>query len=327
MKKRAPEQITMSIGNAIRSLNQAVIFIEEGPSECHVIDSDEDIENLALEHVHNYSGLYDALFRNVHPEDRDSFRANFSKKKLRKHLSEKVFINYSCRIRHKDLKYYWSLITVCNSQKEDSAEGNEYLFLIQDIHEHKTKRMEEYNELIMNMAGLQTKYDELFVENMTDVQTGCFNRKGLMYYQSLVLEKALKNNCYLFVCVLDLNGLKYMNDTFGHLAGDNAIKVVSDGLKAAAPEGSSIIRTGGDEFLVFCALDKDSNAAEGFGAVLDKYLEDYNKSHDNPYEVAASYGCIFMPHKEGMTSLDEYIELADEKMYAMKEKRDEHRRD
>ncbi len=327
MNKQVSEQITMSIGNAIRSLYQAVIFVEEGPSECHVIDSDDAIRNLSLNHVHHYSGLYESLYRNVHPEDRDSFRAGFSRKNIRKILSEKVFINYSCRIRHKDQKYYWSLITVCNSQKEDSAEGNEYLFLIQDIHEHKTKRMEEYNELIMTMASLQNKYDELFLENMTDAQTGCFNRKGLMYYQSIVLEEATKNDFDLFVCVLDLNGLKYMNDTFGHAAGDNAIKVVSDGLKEASPEGSKIIRTGGDEFLVFCALDKDSETPNRFGETLDKYLDDYNNAHDNPYKVEASYGCIFMPRRKDMTSLDEYIELADEKMYEMKEKRDEHRRD
>ncbi len=118
---------------------------------------------------------------------------------------------------------------------------------------------------------------------------------------------------------MDLNGLKYINDTFGHGAGDTAIATVSDALKKASPEGSSIIRTGGDEFLVFCPLEADSTAPESFEKTLEEEHRSYNDSHNNPFRVAASYGYVFLPLKENMETLDEYIETADEKMYRMKE--------
>jgi diguanylate cyclase (GGDEF)-like protein len=102
-----------------------------------------------------------------------------------------------------------------------------------------------------------------------------------------------------------------MNDTFGHSAGDTAIATVAASLKKASPDGSSIIRTGGDEFLVFCPLEKGSKEHENFGTILESELKAYNENHDNPFEVSASYGYVFLPIKEGMDSLDEYIEIVD----------------
>ncbi len=95
------------------------------------------------------------------------------------------------------------------------------------------------------------------------------------------------------IAVADLNGLKHLNDTHGHPAGDLAIAVVSS------------------EF-----ADK-----------IDGGLKAYNDSHSNPFTVGASYGWVLLPPKEGMTDLDEYIGIADSRMYEMRVERDKYRRE
>ena len=81
-----------------------------------------------------------------------------------------------------------------------------------------------------------------------------------------------------------------------------------------------------DELLVFAALDSTSNEPEKMGERLQKYLKDYNDSHDHPYEIAASFGNIFEPIDASVSSLEKYIEIADEKMYRMKEETDPFKR-
>ena len=225
-----------------------------------------------------------------------------------------------------DRSYFWSEIIICNSAYEDSAKGDDLLFLIHDIHERKSYELRREAETRFMMLDLQGRYDALFIENMTDQQTGCFNRKGMKYYSDIVLREAKKSGRSLFVCVADLNGLKYLNDTYGHAAGDEAIAAVSSELLKAAPEGAKTVRTGGDEFLILGVIDEDSHAPEEMGRMIDEGLKSYNSSHNNPYEIGVSYGWVIMPYKEGMVSLDEYIAIADEKMYEMKNKRDAHKR-
>ena len=61
--------------------------------------------------------------------------------------------------------------------------------------------------------------------------------------------------------------------------------------------------------------------------MIDDGLAGYNAEHDNPYEIGASWGFVLLPVKEGMIDLDEYIEIADKKMYEMKMVKDEHKRE
>ena len=231
------------------------------------------------------------------------------------------------QIRHSDRKYSWSEVSFCNTTEEDSAQGNNCLFLVREIDERKTAELNKEAEERAMLKSLQDKYDALFEENMIDEQTGCYNRKGMKYYSDMVIDEAREKGRFLFVCVADLNGLKHLNDTYGHAAGDEAIAAVSSELLRSAPKGSRIVRTGGDEFLLFAALDKDSREPYEMNDKIDEGLKAYNGSHSNPYEIGASYGWVLRPYKERMTDLDEYVGMADAKMYEMRVERDKYRRD
>ena len=321
-----------SIDNSIRSLFQMLVVVKDISGECTIVDHNKELSNIPK--TDRFADLCKSLVKDSHPGDRDELVAFTDHDTYVEALSQKIHVSFECRLRHADGMYYWSEIIICNTTAEDSTEGNDCLLLIRDINDRKLIELAHEAEERAVFEQLQDKYETLFEENMTDQQTGCYNRKGLKYYTDIILEDARRNDKYLFVCVADLNGLKYLNDTFGHAAGDEAIAAVSGILKMAAPSGSKIIRTGGDEFLIIASLDKDSTEPGEFGDRVDKGLEEYNakrlaavKDDDKKYTVGASYGWILEQVRPGMTNIDEYIAIADQKMYEMKELRDEHKRD
>ena len=319
------ESIRKYTANAIRSLYQMILEINDETMACHVEDHNSELNNISIKE--NFEDFCRELYKNLHPEDREEFRVFTEPSRIRRELKKKIHVSFECRIKHSNRQYYWSEIIFCNATSEDLPEGHEFLFLIRDIHDRKTKELKDEAEQRWILKELQDRYDLLFEENMKDEQTGCYNRKGMHYYTDMILDEALKTGKYLFVCVADLNGLKYLNDTYGHAAGDEAIAAVSAELLKAAPNGSRIVRTGGDEFLLMAALSPDSTEPEEMNDKIDSGLEAYNRLHPNPFVIGASYGWVLMPVKEGMTDLDEYIAIADSRMYEMKVQRDEHRRD
>ncbi len=319
------DSIQKSVGNAVRSLYQVILAVDGNTGKCAVIDYNAELKNISSE-IDSFEEFRKDLYVNVHPEERDSFGYFMDPEYFPEALGRKVYISMECRIRHSDYGYFWSEITFCNASDEDKAGGDSFLFLIRDVHDRKMRELRREAEERAVFLDLQDRYNALFEENMTDQQTGCYNRKGMKYYSDIVIDEARKSGKYLFVCETDLNGLKYLNDTYGHAAGDEAIAAVSSQLLKSAPKGSRCVRIGGDEFLIFAALNKDSAEPAAMEKKLDEGLEEYNKTHPHPYEIGACYGWVLLPVKDDMVNLDEYVALADEKMYEMKLKRDKHRR-
>lgn len=313
-----------SVTKAIHSLFQIILVVDRQGRNCEAVDFNPELRNVA-DDPKDFDEFCENLNQNMHPVDREDFQRFVFPMNFPEDLKKKVFVSTEARIRHTDDRYHWSEIIFCHASEEDSTEGGEYLFLMKDIDEEKRKELKEDADI---RALMEEKYNALFEENMKDEQTGCYNRKGERYYEDIVLNEAKKTGKYIFVCVSDLSGLKHLNDTFGHEAGDIAIAEVSKELLANAPKGSRIVRTGGDEFLIFAVLDKDSKEPDEMGTKFDKAMEEYNAAHpEHPYQVGASYGWVLEPVTNDMTDLDELTKIADQKMYEMKKGRDKYRRD
>ncbi|HXQ88191.1 MAG TPA: GGDEF domain-containing protein [Solirubrobacterales bacterium] len=116
----------------------------------------------------------------------------------------------------------------------------------------------------------------------------------------------------LTVILLDLNGFKHYNDTFGHPAGDKMLGLLGGRLRGAvAPEGTGY-RLGGDEFVVLVegTGDRDALAARAAEAL---------SSRGSGFELSAAWGIASVP--EEADSADAAMQLADVRMYAQKESR------
>ena len=121
----------------------------------------------------------------------------------------------------------------------------------------------------------------------------------------------------LFVMLADVNRLKLINDTFGHLSGDAAILMVSQVLTFLKDTVQVCARIGGDEFVYLAAVEEGSGVIEYMLEQFRSCLEEENEASSLEFDVTFSYGYYCGRLLEDHT-LDDYIHIADQKMYEMK---------
>ncbi len=161
--------------------------------------------------------------------------------------------------------------------------------------------------------------NELHLMSQRDFMTGLYNRRGFFENFRCRFNAAEKKSSAIVVISADLDGLKYINDNFGHQAGDNAINIVGRALVSSSVQGEICARFGGDEFCV-AAIIPSANA-EGYfdefkGRILG-FLSNYNSKSNKPYTVNASIGCSIKMMRD-YNGLDDMIRIADGNMYSDK---------
>lgn len=176
----------------------------------------------------------------------------------------------------------------------------------------------ETNELLSrNNLKLerQSHYDEM---------TGVFNRRGFMNGLNSLMRQHIGERGTLFY--LDLDGLKFINDSFGHDAGDEAIRQATRVLQSCLPSDTVLGRLGGDEFVAF-TLSEDGDAIGSIGSSIDTGMRQFNETHSYPFDLSISYGgvCI-MVNETSFTTINQTMMLADERLYEMKKFRGRGRR-
>jgi two-component system, cell cycle response regulator len=126
------------------------------------------------------------------------------------------------------------------------------------------------------------------------------------------------SNRPMTVILLDLNGFKRYNDTFGHPAGDRMLGMLGQRLGAAMEKEATAYRLGGDEFLVLAdggLVDRGSEARDALAVCAAEALT----SRGRGFELSAAWGIASVP--EEADSPAEAMQLADVRMYAQKESR------
>lgn len=166
-----------------------------------------------------------------------------------------------------------------------------------------------------HMLNLNKRLSFLFTH---DHLTGIYNRYGFYdKFRNGRLRKAQD----IFVVSADMNDMKYINDTFGHAAGDDALTITAKALIAAAEDAETVCsRFGGDEFVAarICrgdAIERGRNYQERFREALKRL----NSESGYPFEVVVSIGVYCAP-LDGVDDVDSLIELADRLMYEDKAK-------
>jgi diguanylate cyclase (GGDEF)-like protein/PAS domain S-box-containing protein len=158
--------------------------------------------------------------------------------------------------------------------------------------------------------------EKLKVLATRDALTGVLNRGVALLLFAKQLQIARREGTRLSICYLDLDGLKEVNDTYGHQEGDEALKLVSRFLIQSLREADIVCRLGGDEFLIIlphCAVDKALGAWER----VARSLVAFNAKNEKPYIISLSRGFAeFNP--ENPKTVDQLIAVADREMYKHK---------
>ena len=149
----------------------------------------------------------------------------------------------------------------------------------------------------------------------TDTLTGVRSRA---YMEQLLEQMDTVSKADVSVIYLDLNNFKYVNDTYGHDAGDSILRIFADTLIEIFGKEGYVGRIGGDEFMVVLRNIGDNQINE-LCAQVKNILKDRSKELSFEYTISTSYG--FYTRKKGeLESLDYIVKKADENMYLYKEK-------
>lgn len=150
----------------------------------------------------------------------------------------------------------------------------------------------------------------------TDQATGLYNRGYLANYIS---EKtnSIKKSGKLSLMLIDLDYFKKLNDTFGHTAGDQALKDVSNILLSSLNRQIDCVsRYGGDEFVVVIRRDTEEEILKAVKNI-ENGIKEFNESGKREYKIACSIGYIICDKSDTIT-LDSLLKKADENMYSVK---------
>lgn len=155
--------------------------------------------------------------------------------------------------------------------------------------------------------------------SLRDELTELNNRRGFMTLAAQQVKNATRFRQKVVLVYADLDGLKSINDTFGHDAGDRAIKDVADILRSCFRSTDVIARLGGDEFAAL-TLEKGEQDSAAILSRLEEKIRRHNAGGNRPYTLSISLGVTrYDPYNA--CSLEELLRRGDEAMYAQKLKK------
>ena len=158
--------------------------------------------------------------------------------------------------------------------------------------------------------------DRLYVN---DPLCNIYNRNGFIRAADTLFNRCLETGEKLLISFIDMDGLKLINDNYGHKEGDFALQRLASIITDCCKNGRICARFGGDEFIIIGAgaVDEDIAALE---STFRKQLESVNNVIGKPYEIEASIGTIVTGVDDEIT-LFNLITKADSLMYERKKRK------
>ncbi|MGD8568509.1 MAG: EAL domain-containing protein [Gammaproteobacteria bacterium] len=164
---------------------------------------------------------------------------------------------------------------------------------------------------------LEEKNKELTKLTYHDPLTGCFNRRAFESRLEHAVETAIIENREHVLCYIDLDQFKVVNDTCGHVAGDELLKQVATLLQNEIRDTDMLARLGGDEFGVLlegCSLDKARDMAETMRVNIKTHRFSW---HDRPLDIGISLGLV--PINADNANFGDVLKNADAACYVAKD--------
>ena len=168
----------------------------------------------------------------------------------------------------------------------------------------------DYMTGALNRRGGAVKIDKLIFE----YHKMGFKRFISAFIARLAHFRRIVNS--LHFCVIDLDGLKIINDKLGHKSGDELIIFVVSQLRKYLHKGELLIRIGGDEFIILF-INRDMTSINAYWNNMFHIFNDRSRALNGQYAINVSHGVV---EYDGKTSIEECIKKADELMYEDKKR-------
>lgn len=295
--------ILKNVMRTVEKSSLATIFrLEDG--EFHVVaqsgyaDEVKDLR-IPMEESFLYLATDGKMDHTTVIDDLTEYVANYHPIKIVKNASDKIQSTLIAPL-HVDHELFGM---ICVDSSEKNAFSSEDL----EIMEYVKNNI----DLVLSNRWYLEKID--YMANH-DPLTGLMNRAGLLSYLEQTMKIWMED--HVFLVVFDVNNLKYMNDTYGHLWGDRVIREIAGALSALTTREGVVARFGGDEFLGVFFHDKQELLCKNIEEVQRKLSNNTYQIHGEKVEISFSYGmaCYGKDAKE----VNRLISIADKRMYEYK---------
>ncbi len=260
------------------------------------------------------------------------FKQIYKKEQVYLLLSNKKSLQFACKLLTAVFIYVFIIANIDNSTQVDatriailylkvgivSSIGIQltiiYSYLFAKL-QLELEQFEMYKQLVEDEEErIKTLNTTVYKDSFTDLFLRDVGIERINFYK--------EHNIKFYVCFIDMDGLKTVNDTFGHTEGDYYILKVVDILKHYFPE-ALVCRLGGDEFLIVAAEDNTFAAMQKtLGVYGDVNL--LSKKDNKPYDTSISYGIVNIDETENLDT-NTLVGLADHRMYTFKKSQNKDR--
>ncbi|KEZ48320.1 GGDEF domain-containing response regulator [Metabacillus indicus] len=176
--------------------------------------------------------------------------------------------------------------------------------------------MEEFLVRIRRQIERKKQLEELIV---VDELTKVYNRKFLNPAYTRLAARMKREGSFFTLAMLDLDYFKKINDTYGHLEGDEVLREFSQCLRDNLRNSDTVIRYGGEEFIILLPNAGQKEAMEVIGRIKESFSAHVFKRPDHTsYSCTFSAGLMAVPPEQAM-SVEHAIECADAALYQAKE--------
>ena len=161
--------------------------------------------------------------------------------------------------------------------------------------------------------------DELNRLYVIDPLCSIYNRNGFFNVAEDLYKECIAHHKKVMISFIDMDGLKFINDNYGHNEGDFALQHLAAIIRKCCDTRTICARFGGDEFVILTPNAGKDEAAD-FERRLYTALDNINRNVKKPYKISASIGSIISSEEDNDTIYD-VIDRADDKMYATKKEK------
>ncbi|MDA8165526.1 MAG: diguanylate cyclase [Desulfobacteraceae bacterium] len=175
-------------------------------------------------------------------------------------------------------------------------------------------------EAVLDITERKLLQEKLRHQSVTDELTGLLNRRGFLSMAEKQLQIADRRGDGLFLLYADLDHLKWINDTLGHSAGDQALATTAEILRRTFRKSDIIARLGGDEFTVLTTGETSSTSEQAILRRLQQAIEQTNKQGNLSFAISLSIG-VAQYDPAHPRSLEKLMAEADSRMYTVKKGR------
>ncbi|MDE7293710.1 MAG: GGDEF domain-containing protein [Oscillospiraceae bacterium] len=173
------------------------------------------------------------------------------------------------------------------------------------------------------LTELHTKNLALEKQSKIDSMTKTYNRRGFYPAAEELIGDPQYQGKDFVVCYADLDNLKTVNETYGHIEGDYSITLLADCLKYIFGDGAIIARMGGGEFAVICPIS-EKVTAENVKWRKDQFIDEFNHSRKKPYFFDFSMGILESPCIDAL-DLSSILSKTDDLLYIEKKRKEKER--